>query len=506
MLLNFSLFSILLFTGHLAYPQSNPLEKRATLQVQKEPLENILDAITQQTGVRFSYNSQLMNPKTKVTINAQNKTIKEILPAILPSSVSYKKVGDHIVFYSIPLRENNIAKTENLIENSHSEILEKNAPPDNGKLTGDGLYSVENLQKDTVSLINEEDMKAQIAGFMMALATASTPIVAQDTIAQSNEIQQQTETDSQDCNPFQFTFVYPLGTDWVNAAERCYRFSLNALGGVTGETKGLAVGGLFNINKYGATGAQFAGIFNNTHACNLEINSNNVQFAGIFNRTQKGESVQVAGIFNHGDTAHFQAAGIYNIAQKSNAQLAGIFNITKKGGFQLGLVNVRDTADGVSLGLVNIVKQGGIMEAGVEGGEFIHTAATFRSGVPRLYTKLFVGYNYTDEFLAFGAGVGTSFNLKRNLGLNLEVNHASLFKNKSLSDHNDQWGTHTQFIPALNYRFAKHFKIYVGPSFNLLIQEKNDSNVIKPPYSVYNRTIWDSTFDMWIGVVGGIKF
>jgi hypothetical protein len=482
------LFSILLFTGHLAYSQSNPLEKRATLQVQKEPLENILDAITQQTGVRFSYNSQLIDPKTKVTINAQNKTIKEILPVILPSSVSYKKVGDHIVFHAIPLKENDITKTDNPVNSPQSEISEKNASSDNGKLTGDGLYSVENLPKDTVSLIEEEeDMKAQIAGVLMALATASTPIVAQDTIAQSNEIQQQTETDSQDCNPFQFTFVYPLGTDWVNSAERCYRFSLNALGGVTGETKGLAVGGLFNINKYEATGAQ------------------------------------IAGIFNHSETAHFQAAGIYNIAQKSNAQLAGIFNITKKGGFQLGLVNVRDTADGVSLGLINIVKQGGIMEAGIETGEFIHTAATFRSGVQRLYTKLSVGYNYTNDLWAFGAGLGTSFNLKKNLRLNLELTQTTLynrngfkveFYDPDMESGFQEWKHLTQFVPMLNYRFAKHFKIYAGPSFNLLYQYGGwleNSYRVEAPYSIYQYNFTSTaadyhTLDFWIGVVCGIKF
>ena len=73
----------------------------------------------------------------------------------------------------------------------------------------------------------------------------------------------------------------------------------------------------------------------------------------------------------------------------------------------MGLINVRDTADGVSLGLINIVKKGGILEAGIEAGEFVHTAVTFRSGVQRLYSIISVGYNYIENFWSVGTGLGT---------------------------------------------------------------------------------------------------
>jgi hypothetical protein len=185
-------------------------------------------------------------------------------------------------------------------------------------------------------------------------------------------------------------------------------------------------------------------------------------------------------------------------------------NVTKKGGFQLGLINVRDTADGVSLGLINIVKQGGMMEAGIEAGEFIHTSLTFRSGVQRLYTKISVGYNYTDDFLAVGAGLGTSFNLTEKLGLNLELTHTSLHITK-ISINEEYWKEFDQFSPLLNYRFAKRFKVYVGPSLNLLIQNENDASdkivqKVKTPYSMYSKTYKNSTYDMWIGVTGGLKY
>jgi len=594
------LVSLLLITTIAAYSQSDPFEKRATLQVQNAPLEQVLAEITKQTGVRFSYNSQLINPKAKVSVNVQNKTVNEVLPKLLPANVSYKKVGEHIVFFATPLSK-------------------KNALSDNGKPDDDCLYVVSvaedtvNLQKDTLSLTQEEDMKAQIAGLMLAVATVSVPVAAQDTIVQNYSTRQQ-ENEFKDlkfkdlnedkmisddsvvseekvvldeevtpsvCRPAQLTFFYPLGTGLAKSAEKCYHFSVNILGGVTGQLKGFEMGSLFNINKYGAEGAQFAGIFNFTHACNPEISSSNVQFAGIFNHTQKGQSAQFAGIFNNGDiaylqaggifniaheswaqlagvfnygkTSYLQAAGVFNVARKANVQLAGIFNrgdttvfqaagiwnttrqtkcqlagvvnvaqesvcqiagivnVTKKGRFQMGLINVRDTVDGISLGLINIVKRGGVLEAGIEAGEFVHTALTFRSGVPRLYSIISVGYNYTENFWTIGSGLGTSFKLVGNLGLNLELTYASLY-GRGMGWW-DTWHTHTQFSPMLNYRFAKHFKIYAGPSLNLLVQRFGGwgaMKVIKAPYSLYHKSysVWqgDRSLDLWIGVVGGIKF
>ena len=600
---------VFFFSGLSAFSQTDPLTKRATLQVQNEPLENIFAAITQQTGVRFSYNSQLLNPKTKVTINVQNKTIKEILPKIIPASVSYKKVGAHIVF--LPKEKSETQKTDKLndeitkvemadeeIQEAEKEKIEKKDSLDNGKLMDDCLNDVSkseaavvltentvNLAKDTISLTKEEEMKAQIAGILMAVATASAPVaVAQDTAqmpiqeeqltvakplasmtaqdATSMPIQEEQLNVAKPLAPVvaqdttqikvqaaQLTFIYPLGTGFVKSAERCYHFSLNILGGVTGQVKGFEAGGIFNINKYGATGAQFAGIFNLSLANNPALNSRNAQFAGIFNHTQKGKSAQFAGVFNIGDTAYlqaggifniahnaaaqfagisnyannakfqaagivnissktaFQGAGIVNVAQESACQIAGIVNVTKKGRFQMGVINVRDTADGVSLGVINIVKHGGIMEAGIDAGELVHTAVSFRSGVQRLYSILSVGYNYTDKFWSVGAGLGTSFKLIGNLSLNLELTHAALYMNEWRETYPYQKSL-TQFAPILNYRFAKHFKIYAGPSLNLLHQYgMYGDHKIKAPYSLAHYDYpADSMLDLWIGVVGGIKF
>ena len=575
--------------------QNDPLSKKITVSAQKETLENVLENITQQTGIRFSYNSQTVNPDTKITVNAQNLPVKEILNKILPSSVSYKKVGEHIVFVLAESRMQKAEKNDDAESRMQkAEILQENSVSDNGTTADNCL-----MLKDTASLTQKEDMKSQIAGLMLAVATASAPVAAQDTVNKESVqkleiIEPKIELISQEiCRPFQLTLIYPLGTGWTKSAERCYRFSINILGGTTGQIKGLELGGLFNTNRYGVFGAQFAGLFNVTGSCCSEIFNRNAQFAGIFNFTKKGKSAQFAGVFNIGDTAHlqaggifniaknagfqaagifnmakcagfqaagifnssnekagaqfagifnqgcnvpfqaagigniacktgaqfagivntaeqapFQAAGIVNVAQESVCQMAGIVNVTKKGRFQLGLINVRDTVDGVSIGLINIVKKGGILEAGIEAGEFVHTALTFRSGVQRLYSVISVGYNYTQNFLSVGYGLGTSINLVGNLGMNIELTSAA-FRKWNWRENN-MARRHIQLSPILNYQFFKHFKIYAGPTLNLLVQKSGQriipENYLKVPYSFIKSNKQNPTYDLWIGVKGGIKF
>jgi hypothetical protein len=466
----------------IVFAQSDPLEKKATLSVQKESLESVLNSITKQTGARFSYNSRLIDPKTSVTIQAQNKTVKEILTIILPATVSYKKVGVYIV---LSLTKDNpipdIRQTKIVQSDNRKSEIKKNTVLNNEKIIDSSYNSISTENSDSINAANEEITK-YIAELSPIDSTETTLIFAQDT--QNEEVHEEDidfeeEGISKKSKIIQVSFVYPIGTDGEQTADNTYQVSINVLGGVTGETKWFELGGVYNINKY----------------------SGNTQVAGVFNHSQKGKSMQFTSVFNVGDTSYVQAAGVWNYANRSNCQIGGVVNITKKGRFQMGLVNIRDTADGVSLGLVNIVKQGGIMEAGIESDEFIHTAITLRTGVKRLYTIVSVGYNYTNYFWSLSSGFGTSIRLTRNLNINFELTHET--SNNNILG----WYSLTQFSPVLNYRFAKHFKIYLGPSLNLHVQ--NDAfkhsetrRFVNIPYNFFNQAF----NHIWVGIVREVKF
>jgi len=82
--------------------------------------------------------------------------------------------------------------------------------------------------------------------------------------------------------------------------------------------------------------------------------------------------------------------------------------------------------------------------------------------------------------------------LAKNLNLNLELTYAAL--------NDNIWGTYslTQISPVISFRFAKHFKIYVGPSLNVHVQNDHfkyseSSRFVNMPYNFFNPTfnyIW----------------
>ena len=157
-----------------------------------------------------------------------------------------------------------------------------------------------------------------------------------------------------------------------------------------------------------------------------------------------------------------------------------------------------------------------ILEFAIEAGETIHTASSTRIGMTRIYLTVCYGYNYVDNFFAVGSGFGTSFKLIGNFGLNMELTYVPLFSiHSGLFDVVGFWrNSLIQFRPMFSYQFTKRLKIYAGPSLNILVQNNDDGGLfllnpaidVKIPYNLYNKTYENSTLNMWIGVVGGIKF
>ena len=491
-------------------------EKQVNISVQNVPLSDVLNSITEQTGMRFSYNPQQIDAGKNISVSLQNKNLQESLNEILPASVSAKQYGKYIILSHT--EETKVEKKgEDKLLNSSLEKnkLEKIPCPSTG-------VSFVDCHND-INLKNEQAMKKHLVAMsVLATTMAAVPAVAQESVQTENPIQQtQSDPARGENKTFQFSFVYPLGTDFINSKENTYEFSLNCIGGITGRVDGFEIGSVFNINKYNMRGAQFAGVFNMVGydfvakeesnalqfagAFNFMSTGNATQFAGAANFTEKG-TVQLAGGVNIGKEVDVQLSGGVNIADSSSCQIA-VVNITRKGGFQLGVVNMRDTVDGFSVGLINIVKRGGLCDVGLEGGEFIHTALTFRSGTYRFYSIFSGGWNFTDNLLSAGFGLGTSFRLTNSLGLNLELMHHQIYET-SWDWNTNPYNGLAQIRPLLDFRIARHFKIFAGPTANLLIQHRSGgSPYLSTPYkSLYNTQINDTKLDAWVGFTAGLRF
>ena len=156
-----------------------------------------------------------------------------------------------------------------------------------------------------------------------------------------------------------------------------------------------------------------------------------------------------------------------------------------------------------------------LLEIGIEAGDVNHIAIPLRVGTNRIYATISCGYNFIDNFFAVSSGPGTTFQLTDKFGFSLELAYAALFGVKSgVFDIVSFWrNSHIQLKSLFNYRFAKHFKIYAGPSFNILVQTNdnggwfaNPAIDVKIPLNLYTKTSKNSISNMWIGVICGIKF
>ncbi len=79
------------------------LENRLTISVQQAPLREAINKIGAQCNCQFMYAKDLLPLKTKVTINAQNRTLRSVLDELLkPFNVSYKSSEAYIFIKEKP--------------------------------------------------------------------------------------------------------------------------------------------------------------------------------------------------------------------------------------------------------------------------------------------------------------------------------------------------------------------------------------------------------------------
>ncbi|TNE81323.1 MAG: hypothetical protein EP332_04170 [Bacteroidetes bacterium] len=333
-------------------------------------------------------------------------------------------------------------------------------------------------------------------------------------------------------------------------------YSFNILGGYTGGTNVVEVGGLFNIDKGDVNGAQIAGLFNV-----VESKVQGVQIGGLFNSTKgKVQGVQIAGLVNstggevqgsqisglvgsnHGldgiqvsgllssssnkangiqisgligkaDTLNgLQVSGLVSRADRLNGiQVGGLVNSARVvKGMQIGLLNFSDSLDGLAIGLFTFSKYGyHKLEFGMD--EVFPARVSFRTG-GRLFHNIF---SYSRDWRgernglwSFGYGLGTSFKLAKWLSLDLDATAYHL-------DHGrvDQyWSELGQFYVGFDVHFAKKFSLAFGPTFNTYFVDRFHPNYseqlsqLRPNYLFQNDIGSDIQNFGWFGARVALRF
>jgi hypothetical protein len=366
------------------------------------------------------------------------------------------------------------------------------------------------------------------------------------------------ENDSTKNRPAQVSFIYPLGTNGIDAPKYSNNVSFNILTGLNGGVNGFELGGLVNSNTGHVNGGQIAGIANvNTKSANgfiaagivnvVKDSSQAICVAGIAN-VMGGKTLntglhiagvsnynnsnfiggQIGGItnINNGNLQGAQIAGIGNTINGDliGTQISGISNLTNGNvvgsqlglinkaknvkGFQLGLINVaNEFENGVPIGLFSFVKNG-YHAIEVSGSDAIYTNMSLKLGVKKFYNIFKIGFTQgqNTNHITYGLGFGSLLELTKKLGVSADVSANHIVK----TEFTPNFDLLSKVDLSLRYNLGKHIDVFAGPSFNVYLSENelnSEQGVLKVPYSLYSENWWNNngSTSFWIGANAGVS-
>ncbi len=568
------LYRSILVTGFLFLLAAAPaqaqkaLDKVISVNVTRRPLAEVLNDISRQGQFYFSYNSDILNGNSFVSLNAHNKTVKEVLDLLLGQGYEYKEaVGNYIIIQRSRERffvlSGYVADKATGQKISNASVYESNQLV--STLTNDqGFFRLrlkDRAQQATLAVSKEfytDTFLVVRSGSDQDLAITIRPVpqneLAPVVVTKYVQVERtrfgkfflSSRQKIQSLNlkhffarkPFQFSLTPGLSSRGNLGAQVVNKMSFNIIGGYTAGVDGLELAGIFNIDKKNVQYVQIAGIFNvvggKVNGVQLAGIHNNVldsfkgvQVSGYSNLVKKNlQGVQASGAYNviWGSMNGVQVTGSINIVKDSvhGVQLGAVGNIARKEmrglqvgtifnyaghmkGVQIGLINIADTSSGYSIGFVNIVRKG-YHKLSVSTDEVLNLNVAYKSGNKKLYSILLAGANIssTQKAYAFGYGIGREFTLTPAKSITAEFIQETLY----LGD----W-THLRTLyriePSFNWKLNKTFTLFAGPVFTVCYPSTEGGSATdyksKLPSSGYHNFSIGRNVSGWIGWHAGIN-
>ncbi|MBI5917137.1 MAG: STN domain-containing protein [Bacteroidetes bacterium] len=294
-----------------AIAQGDLLSKRVTFQYDAVRLKEALADLSERYQVQFSYSTEQVNVRQRVTAKADDVPLSTGLDRLLANTtVGYSVVGSHIILKNDPGKA--LSRTEGGGQNRKKK---RTLEPE--------------VEQQVVLVKNEETPKEE------------TTVAAQDSVIFLQIPDTQPVRRDGDMHPFDETLlnfekwryqsdtwtrrppnekriaqvsVLPfIGTNTYQSDDVTNNLSMNILWGMNGGVDGMEIGGGINMVKTDVKGFQAAGLGNR-----VGRNMTGTQFGGIFN-------------YAGGTTRGLQAAGVVNFAQRAEAaQAAGLVNFVRE--------------------------------------------------------------------------------------------------------------------------------------------------------------------------------
>lgn len=358
----------------------NLLSKNISLEVNRQRLDNVLEILSNKGDFYFSYNSNIIKKDSLVTLNARNKTVKEVLGLLFNTSYEFRESGNYIIIRRAPIRMT-IVTNKVLVEEriyavsghvydeqsgtaiNEATVYEKRqlvsalTDPEgffklklkSSKASTATLTISKEFYEDT-SIVIQPRLSQELTITMMPLDREQDRVIISpedylltdsvrdekptDTINTINSIVKNDSIKVERTGMGRFLLSAKQKVQSLNLKKffttRPFQFSFVPGLGSHGRMGGQVVNN-FSLNALGGytagtNGMEIGGLFN--------INKNEVKYfqaAGLFNAVGgEVKGVQIAGINNMVlDTVKaFQAAGVNNVVRGNftGFQLAGVYN------------------------------------------------------------------------------------------------------------------------------------------------------------------------------------
>ena len=496
------------------------LEKPVSVNFNHIRLSDALNEISKNGNFYFSYNGNYLPKDSLITIEANNKTLYDLLNQVFKNKYEFEERKKYIIVTPALLKlsllnidltnDNNTCSISGLVLDERTgERLINASVYEKQKLVSaltdeHGYFNLKFKSESsgsidiTVSKRQYKDTSLHFLQNVLVSSVANTDIHENDKgnsveatglgrlfISTKQMIQSLNIPDFFAKRAFQFSLIPGLSSHGMFSSQVANKFSLNLLGGYTAGLNGLEAGVFFNINKRNSRYVQLAGVFNLVGGTVTGL-----QAAGIHNRaldTVKG--VQLSGYINKAEdhVSGLQLSTLYNKAHTLN-------------GVQIGLFNVADTSKGVSIGLVNIIRNG-FYKVTLSTNNLANTNFSFKTGTHGFYSNVLIGTNISrnNKMYSFGLGIGHNFMLSDWMYLSGETDYQFAYT----GSWDDRWA---QAKLLVNFQPTKTMSFFAGPTYNKYSytgsQPKYQSKFNIPENVMYHS----NPVKRWVGWEAGMAF
>jgi hypothetical protein len=552
----------------MAAQTTSVLDKKVTMHYDNERLHDALQGISSKYKVYFSYSSDLINMRQRVSAHVDNQPLSKGLDQLFDNTyIIYAAIGGQIVL--------RVDRNKDLGQLEKKESKKKKLPPQKEETEQPVLVKLEDpspepaQEKETEEEAAEDELMPA-PDSVIELTMPNMQVIRSDgpshpfdrTLLNVEKWRSQADWtlgERRDNRVAQISILPRVSTNIRHSKELTNNISVNLLWGTNGGVDGFEVGTLFNTVKKDVKGLQAAGLGNTVkqNVTGTQVGglfnvagetARGLQAAGIFNHAKNAEAAQAAGLMNlvKEDINGLQAAGLFNHAGgNANAlQVAGLFNSNKgyakiqisslfnsakdvqvaqistlmnisKGemkGVQLALINISDTVSGVPIGLLNFVKKG-YNKFEIFGSESLHGNIQLKLGANKFYNIFHVGGRIPKgsgiDIWGVGYGIGTMAMLSHKTHLNFELSAIHVNEYQAWTNKLNTIG---QFRLTLNRQLSRNVGFFIGPTANAMVSQLKDAetgefNSEVPPYALLEENLTtDTNLKGWVGLNAGFRF